>query len=426
MKLNNSSFLIEISFLAIQIILACSVAYAFSRYAINFYYFQWAAVGLVALFLIKGSRQQPSTTAHSQQWLQIMGFQLALFATFYGISDLFGHHAFSQTLTYNSFTLGFAPWSVMILVAIVLRLTLEHTDHDASFVDAIGMLFKVTPGSQLWSLIHLSVRQCTNVILAVTLVLLSLNVVSAFTGPFMQFSASSVIISFIIIVLALLKKPQQLLKKLVADRHQLYLTLPLLAVISGLLIALLAFWLTSLAQTHTKTPALIQYLNACFSPTKLALLFGQSWWLAFGVAGGVFIAHKSRRLGLRQMILVSAALPLLISLCLLSPGVNSALTTHSWSVIVGILGMVGVYKLLFQADTSPTTIISYLPATATPKQRAHQFHMHKLIKCFLVVLFFTLPIGVQVPTFFSSVVALPFIEVCLVLCVVALMIASTK
>ena len=134
----------------------------------------------------------------------------------------------------------------------------------------------------------------------------------------------------------------------------------------------------------------------------------------------MFIAHKSRNISLREMILVSAMLPLLISLAMMAPRVSSVITTHSWSVIVGILGVIGLCKLLFQADTLPTTIISYLPATTQPKQRAHQFHMMKLIKCFIVVLFFALPISEQVPTFFSSVAVLPFIEISLVLCIVGL------
>lgn len=421
MKLNTSNFFIEISFLITQIILACCVGYVFSRYTVNVYYFQWAAVGLCVLLLLReGLKKSSIAVVKPQQWLPIMGLQLALFATFYGISNYFGQHVFSQAITYTSFSLGFAPWAVMILIAIILRLTLQRTAKDVFFVDAMGTLFTIKSGGRLWTLIHLSVRQCTNVILAVTLALLSLNVVNALTGPFIPFSASSVLISFIVILFALLKKPQQLFKKLVTNREKLHLTLPLLAIASAVIIALLALLFSGIAHTHTHTPALMTYLNASFNPAKITQLFSQSWWLAWAVAGGVFIAHQSRHMGLRQMILISAVLPLLMSACMMSTRVSSALTTHSWSVIVGILGVIGLCKLLFQANTLPTTIISYLPATAQPKQRAHQFHMLKLIKCFLVVLFFTLPIGAQVPTFFSSVVTLPIIEISLVLFIVSL------
>lgn len=427
MKTNSSNFIIEVGSFLLQIILACLVAFVFSRYQINLYYFQWAALGLLGIFLLKGGLKSASQSVWPwQQMMTIATFQLCLIATFYGISHYFGASSFSEVIMYNGFSLGLAPWAVMILVAVMLRLTQQRSQQDTYMTDVLAPLLHLKKGSQSWALIHLSVRQCTNVILAITLVVLSLSVVNALLGPFDYFSASSVIISFIFILLAVFKKPQQLFKHFVSNRKKLFLTLPLLALVIGLLITLLAWLLSSLADTTTKTPALISYLNACFNPRYITILFGQSWWLAWAVAGGVYIAHKSRNLSIRQMIVLSALVPVILTLCFLAPHVQAALITPSWAVIIGFLGCTGVCWHLFQRDTLPTTIISYLPNTATPKSRAHQFHLLKLVKFMLFVLFFAIPIGVQIPAFFSAVTVMPIIEICLVLLITAIQLAIVK
>lgn len=417
MKVNINSFTIEITSMAVQLILAAAIAGLFSHYHVNLYCYQWAVLAVVVCFLLKNNKTTHPITATERYrcWLNIIGFQLLLIATYYGISHYFGAHTFTQLIQYNTAHLGFAPWGAMCLVATVLRLLQQKTGQDTSLVDALMPPFNIKHGGKIWILLNLSIRLATNVVIGITLALLSLNVIYALTGPFTPFSALSIVISLIIILLAVLKKCQPLYKKIVSRRQHLYFMLPLAAIILAFCIAILCKLLSGLSDTVTKTPGIITLLNNTYAPSITPLLFGQSWWLAWSVAGGIFIAKKSQALSNREMLLISALVPIIFYLITLQPSIHSALSTHNWSVIIGFFAFVGLLKLIFQRDMLPCTIINYLPIKQQPKQRSHQFYMVKVIKALLMVLFFAIPIGAQIPAFFSSVIVLPFllVSICL-------------
>jgi hypothetical protein len=422
MKVNINSFFIEITSMVTQVILAMAVAALFSQSHINLYYYQWAALAVVVCLLFKNVKPQPTTSlsARYKSWLTIAGFQFLLFAVFYGISNYFGPHAFTQIIQYNTTNLGFAPWGLMLLVAVTLRIVMHKTGQDTSLVDTLGQLFKIRHGSSSWILLNLTIRSTTNVIIGITLTLLCLNIIFALSGPFKHFSMLSIIISFIVVLLALLKKCQPLYKKVVSKRDYLFFMLPLFTTLLALGIALLCYLLSGLGSTLTQTPGIISLLDYTYAPHLAPLLFGQGWWMAWSIVGGVFIASKSRYIGSREMLLISAVVPIIIYLLTRLPSINSALTTHHWSVIIGMLGIIGLLKLLFQKDMLPCTIINYLPAVEHPKQRSHQFYMIKVIKALLMVLFFAIPIGMQIPAFFSSMIVMPFILMSLCLLLVGL------
>ncbi len=392
--------------------MALAIAYLFSQHHINLYYYQWAALVVVVCLLFKNTRGS-SDPARLKAWFTIGSFQLLLFALFYGVSNYFGPHTFTQVILYNTAQLGFAPWGLMLLVATLLRMVMQRTGKDTSPIEALRQFVNIEHGSRLWILLNLSFRLSTNAIIGITLALLCLNMVDSISAPFEPFSMLSVIISFLIMLLALVKKFEPLFKLIVNNKNYLYLTLPATALVLALCIGALSYLLSGLGNTLTQTPGIVILLNATYANTLTPLLFGQSWWVAWSVVGGVFIAHKARHIDTREIILISAIVPILIFVLISTAPVRTALTTHNWSVIIGFLATAGLFKLLFQRDMLPLTIINYLPTVAQPKQRSHPFYMIKVIKIVLMILFFTIPIGAQVPAFFSSMVVVPFILISL-------------
>ncbi len=420
MKINTTRFSYDLGAFLLQIVAACFIAYLFSQHAVNVYAYQWILLLPSVYYLIhptqpiRAQRLQNTPSFTRQPWFRIMAFELFLYSTFYGISHYFGAHAFTYVMQSN-LLLGLAPFGMMLFFAIILRLTLYKTQSDASLVDSLMVLFHIQQGSNLWSVLHLLIRSCTHAMIALTLTLLCLNLTTLFIGPIHPFSILSLLMSLFVVALVFIKKLRPFIKKIIAPKKLLFVGLPLFAVFMALWLALFGVLGSGLNTIFTQKPAILMLLNTCFAPQHAADLFGQSWWLAWSVLGGMYIAHYSRHFSVRRMILITLPLPVIISLVLLIPESTLWLTTDPWSVIIGLLGFAGLLKLIVQPDVLPCTIISYLSLSEHPKQRAHQFYMSKLFKSALFLLFFTIPIGTQIPAAFASMIALPLLPLSLVL-----------
>jgi hypothetical protein len=409
MKVNASNFFLEILSMLGLIVVAFVIAYAFSQHDINLYYFQWAAMGAVILSLIRNIKPVTiENTTRFNAWSSIIGFQLLVFILYYGISNYFGPHTFSQTILYNFRHLGFLPWGVMLLVAVTLRLITAKTQQDTSVIDVLGRHIPIQHGSQFWTILNLLIRFCANSIIGITTALVCLNILIAISGPVTHFSMQSIILSFIVILFAVVRKFFLSYTRFLQNKKLLFLTVPLFAIVIAIILGVIAYLSSGLATTLTKPPSLMKIVNACYSLHLTPVLFGQAWWLDWSIVGGVFIAHKSRQISGREMLAISAVVPLIISLAMYSQSVRLALTTHNWSVIFAIFAFICLLKMIFQRDTLPCTILSYLPAQAgTPKNRSHLFYMRSIIRGCLVILFFALPIGSQIPAIFVSIIVIP-------------------
>ncbi|PHQ80768.1 MAG: hypothetical protein COB66_03970 [Coxiella sp. (in: Bacteria)] len=426
MKIHTSSFSIEVGAALGQLLLVLLVAYVVSNLNINLYYFQWTALAFIlCLVIFKSSTPTSYSLSRRQAITKIFIFQLALFALFYGISNVFGPHTFTTAITACTWQLGLFPWAYMILIAVGLRLTCQQLSTDSSLIDLLGTFFKINTGSQTWALLFMLVRQATNFIISLTLALIFFNLYSALVGKPAYFSVPVLILSVLIFILVVAKLPNKLYKKVIHRKLGLFISIPLMALIISLFLCLIGYLLSGLSTAQTHAPALLAFLNHTFKPNHLAALFSDSWWLSWVAIGGVVIAHYSRSLTIRQLIFISGLLPLLLGLLLKSNVMNTVLTTHHWSVIVAIIALVVLLRLLFARDMLPNFILTTLPIDEAPRQRAHQFYLVRGFRVFLMILFFSVPIGLQALGFFSVLYSLVFIEFALFI-IIAMIPLCTK
>lgn len=413
MKVKNSSLLLELSISGLQVIITLLLTFLFSHDVINLYQLQWLALPILlyALFSFKHTiwitLSDATYSAPIKPYQKIIVFQLLLFLSFYGISYLFGPHAFTQIIQQTTWHVGLFPWSFMLIIALGLRLLNLTSQKDTSIVDIITRIINIKKDSPFLPAVHLLIRGSSNFNLALTLALIGISIYTDLTGGLDPFSIRSLLLSLLLIALIFLKPGKQLIKKTVQSVNWLYLSMPICTIILALLLSALAYALSSLSTLHTQPPALINLLNNSITLNSISLLFGYGWWLTWAGIGGIFIAHCSRSLTLGQMILVSSITPLIIGILLQSSWIDAALLTNKWSLIFSVIGISGLLKLLTQRDMLPCLILAYFPNTPYPKQRAHQFLFASNLKTMLVILFFSIPIGLKVLSFFSCFISMP-------------------
>ena len=400
MKINESSFLLEFSTCLLQILATLLITFLFSHHIINLYQIQWLALPIIAWALLSSGTLKDDRSRW-QGVVNIITFQLLLLLTFYGLSNLFGAGTFVATMKSTLFTLGFTPWGLMLVIALGLRLLHQASGKDASIVDILTRLIPFKKNSNFLTVLHLLIRGVTNFNIALTLALITISIYIALTGPLDPFAIRNLLLSIIFIVLIFSKPGKYLLKKTVQSARWLYITIPTYAIVLALVLSALAYALSSVATLHTKPPALIYLLNTAITTNSMRTLFSYGWWLAFASIGGVFIAHHSRSLTVRQLIVVSSILPLIVGACLQSSQIDSLLSTHQWSLIVAIIGISGLLKLVTDKNMLPCLILAYLPQTP------HQFLFVSNLKTMLMILFFSIPIGLVTVSFFCCFISIP-------------------
>lgn len=409
MKIHQSSLLLQFSALLFHIVLTCLVAYAWVH-QINFYKMHW-----IALVLLLGClcfKYTDSYKTHSQRnnLINIYLFQLSLYFIHFGISNLFSNNAFTQSIQFNTAYVGLFPWAYMLLIAVILRLTIEHSHKDATIADILCTTFKIKLGGQLWSLLHLSIRQATLMVTALTLALICMGIYASCIGKFDYFSVRGLVLSMMVMILALSKITKKYLPEITTKKALLFIRLPAFAVILGFTLVIIALILTPLASHVVSPPSAMQLFNALFQHANASLLFGQGWWLCWSVIGGCYIAHHSRGLSLRRMILASLLLPFVIGLLMQCSAITTHITSSDTSILFAILGILILLNRLFKPDTLPCYILTQLPVLSTPKKRAYKILLAKALKIMLLLLFFTIPIGSQVFTAGSMLVSIPLLE----------------
>lgn len=422
MKVKNSSFLLEFSISGLQILITLLLVFLLSRKHINLYQVHWLALPVLfgALCFTRKNRtlSVDKQSLNKQALLKIIIFQLLLFLTFYGISPLFGPDAFARIIPTMTWHLGFFPWSLMLLIALGLRLLNNASHKNASVVDVITQIIPLKEDSYFLSAFHLLIRGATNFNIALTLALISLNIYTDFTGPLDSFSIRSLLLTLLLIGLIFSKRGKYLSKKAVQSSRWLYITTPLYAVTLSLLLSLIAHALSGIATLHTQRPTILNLLNYSLNTNDIITLFGYGWWLTWTSIGGIFIAHYSRELTLKQMLLFSSITPLLINTLLTYIKTDELFIPHSWSVTIAIMGIGGLLKLLTENDILPCLILAYFSDAPHPKHRAHQFLFTSNIKTMLIILFFSLPIGLKALSFFCCFISLP-LEVFSVVIIIA-------
>ncbi len=409
MKIHQSSLLLQFSALLFHIILTCLVAYAWIHH-INFYKMHWLALALLLICLcLKYTGTHDTQLQHKNQ-INIVLFQLSLYLIHFGVSNLFSPNAFAESIRFNTAYVGLFPWAYMLLIAVILRLTMERSHKNAALADILTTTFKIKYGGQFWSILHLSVRQATLMVTALSLALICIGVYASCIDKLDYFSMRALILSVAVMILALSKITKKYLPELVTKKALLFIRLPAFAVILGFTLVIIALILTPLATTLVRPPSSMHLFNALFQHANAPLLFGQGWWLCWSVIGGCYIAHHSRGLSLRRMIMTSLLLPLIIGLLMQCPAITTHINSSDTSILFAILGILILFNRLFKPDTLPCYILTQLPASSTPKKRAYKILLSKAPKAMLLLIFFSIPIGSQVFTASSMLVSMPLLE----------------
>ena len=418
MRINESSLLLEVSAVTCQVLLTLVLAFAFSHHLVNLYQLQWLAVPVLLWALLSsGAKNSKAYGTQRKGIYSIIAFQLLLFMLFYGTSAVFGAHTFAININNNFTRIGFFPWSIMLIIAIGLQLLNSASGKDASIVDLITRVIPVK-NSYFLTVLHLLIRGSCNFSIGLTLALITINSYSALTGRLDAFSIISLLLSVLVLLLIFAKPGKYLLKKTTQSANVLYVTLPMYAVVLAVCLAGITHALASIATLHTKPPVFIQALNTVITAHSISALFSMGWWLAWAGVGGIFIAHHSRALSLRQMIVWSSITPLIISLCVQSTPIATLLTTTPWSCLIAIPAICGLLYVITQKDFLPCLILAYLPQSPTPKQRAHQFLFISNLKTMLLIVFISIPIGLNALSFFACFLSLP-LEIFLIVIVLA-------
>ena len=411
MKLNINNQFISIASIIAIFSIAFAIADLFFIHHITVFYFHWIALLLLAatIFLpISHYRFEILATLNRKKiYSNIMLFQLFLLGTFYGIGHLFGLHTVHQSLLSNA-DLGLLPWCFMLIIGIGMGYTTYTKKRDCSATTLIETFIPLRVGGQSWSLLQFFLRQAVNSAVGLTLGLISLSVYYAIVGQFEFFSLRSVLLSFFLMILFLLKPFYRIVKIITNSRYYLWLNLPCFALILGLILGALGYALSATAILPVTPPAALQTILAKLTPGDIAILFGNSWWLCWSVLGGIYIVRTARGLKVQEIIIITLLLPTLLSLLLTYTSLNT-LTTQPWNILIGTLSTLGLLKLILSKDMLPCYVLSYFPINPHPKQRSHQLMFKKSIKLMLVALVFSFPMGLSVFTFFSLAAATPLL-----------------
>lgn len=407
MKINRSSFLLDITVAGLFYLLAFAASLWFSHYHGNFYLINWLSLALViAAFCFKRLRITKTKHYFFATW-QIMAFQLALIATFIGICQVIGPISL-QSLTHQELKLGIFPWATMILIAVVFRLISQKRADDTSFIDLIMLWLPIRHGSPLWSVCFLYLRQISVTILAFTLALITLGLLKNWQPLHADITLRQLLLSLIPIFILFYKRLNRRLQLFIKTQKWLPISLMLFSITLAIILSCAAYLLKGLAQP-AKVPTLIQWFHRGFNPTNIVAFFNHGWWFAWSAMGGIFIAHRARHMTIQMMTIISLLVPglliLLAHISLFSP------TTHlpPQTIYIAIIGCLILCTLLCQKDVLPLFIVMYYPYQAKPRHRLFEIHLKRCLKTVLIMCFFAIPLGSSVITYLTCLVGLPLL-----------------
>ena len=298
------------------------------------------------------------------------------------------------------------PWVYMVLIAIALRVTHAHTRSDTYIADLISQWWHAARSGQCHAILHFYMRLITPAILALTFTAYIIQCLMAYSTRSSGFSVQNLLLSLIPLILLFYRPLQSRLKWFVSNPRWLWLTLPLFSVLLAILLLSASHGTMALTQTSS-TPQLIVWFNHLFNVTNRHQLYAMSWWLAWSVIGGVFIAQQCRRLSLVSMALITLILP--ITTALLSTDMHHIPihTSPTWQLLIGLIALVALCALLFKSNMRSQIVIPQFSHQEQPKRRAFQAYLVKLLKTILILLFFCIPIGNNVLTYVACLISLP-------------------
>lgn len=390
--------------------------------AFDIYWILFAGVLILALTPLGGIRTSApdddnKTHPSFRSWiLRIVILELSLIAIFYGICHLTGHvlpvlttsqpGLFSTSLYYLLVHLGLFPFTAFALIACGFGYLSYRDNQDAYFSTVLHPVLKSSVDDAVGLITNTSARAATMYALSSTIAFMSLLIISIFIPhktlvAFTGFSPIPLVTVFILLALILNKKFNQKIYTLITKKQMspIIVMLGFTLLLAAALIILILFF-SDHGGAAVRTPGLIKSLLK-HGWANAYDIFISMWWISWAPITGIFIAKISRGHTIREILLATLALPLLIGIVIFFIH-HFHITLHYHRIfdvtgfIIPFIGFLLVLSIMAPKNIFSITMQTYLPKRNNIKHRSQDRFISKLLQFSALMLYFYLPAGITV------------------------------
>lgn len=379
------------------------------------FYLYWAtfAAALMIIFSPLGNKKLDSTekTLSFARWLTtVITLELSLFMIFLGTCHLIGlalpifaptENLLANALQHNLWQFGLFPWPEIAILASVMGYV-GHHQKDSYLSTIFYPLFRTTADNSLGITFNTAARATTMIGISLGISLSALFIIRLFFMPLTGFSVSSLIIFSLLIIIVSLRWIQKPIYFLAVEKR-LHPFVILLA--SFLLLIFLVPLLSSFFNVPANQSLPIPFIVKTLLETDWLSnwqLFSTLWWVLWIPVSAIFIAHLSKGLTWRKIILGVLALPVVLALLLLWPaffhGLNAISKTSA--AMMTLIGIVVLTALLGRKSFFTALMQAYLPHASTEKNRPADRFLHNILKFSTILLCLYLTTGIFFLNFF--------------------------
>ncbi|OGT52835.1 MAG: hypothetical protein A3F17_05440 [Gammaproteobacteria bacterium RIFCSPHIGHO2_12_FULL_41_15] len=387
--------------------------------AYRIYVLSWLIILLIIASPLGSYRLGSSTKEYPRyaplSWLlRIIGIELSLIAVFWGVTYVSGlvspvltsPHVALLTQTWKDILLpmGFFPWASIALVsaAFAYHSYCRHQDTDMS--TTLYPLLPLKTKDTLSIISNNTVRALTLLILASTLVFMSLLLTSLFVPEhvlmsFTGFHMTSLVVLFILLVSVVNKRfRQKIYTQIVEKKTSPSVVFGFFTLIMALTLIVMLLFFGNLHTTSIKMPHVIQVL---FNQGWINNwhLFAILWWLAWIPMVGIDIAYVSRGYTVRAVLITTLIIPLLIGtgLFFIPDASSHPIAIHPilWPILIAASLAGFCYCLVTLASSARFELLArtYLPADRI-KYHAQDRFITRLLQTSVLLLYVYLPAGI--------------------------------
>lgn len=389
------------------VLLQCAVAFPAIYLAVR-YHVQWFGVNWLPLFamifliFMPLGHQRFHPIPHEQSapksagWLKVLSLQFSLYALFFAVSTVFGPQQFVNIIQTQSLLLGLFPWPAICLIALTMGMMSQHSQKDVIPSDIMHQRFPMAHGGALWSTINAAIKSTASFAIAISMILMIALSLRALQGSNpLNYNGTTLIVAIIALGLFFLKPIRRALTQRVEQKGHLPLKALYYTVVLSALFGVLTWLLQGLQSIPAIPPSVVIWLHHFIPISNAITLILHGLWILYSFAVGVFIAMALRGQRIRNVILITSIVPIVIALlCAFIPQFFVALASYTWfTLCIGLLGLLGIFQLLWSTQMRPCFLLTAVSYNAIPKPRIHTFYFRKLYLLVFAGIAVVLPIG---------------------------------
>src|SRR3989338_1448267 len=265
-----------------------------------------------------------------QQWIFCIALvEVTLLCVYLGISNICGtfflvntpaHPAlFTNTVRELLLQDGLFPWSLYALIAAGMGWLAYHDHTNAYFSNLLKPFTKQEPDGTYSLIANIGMRRCVLFSVSVLFFFLTLLLISFFLPLSMHvvsgFQSTTLLVTLVLLFLPFSDTLTPYIFRFFSRRTPTLFSFPVFCIVLAIIVVILSALSTSLwSQSSTgEIPLLIrQWISYDWSTAWI--LFSISWWLCLTPLVAVFIARVSRGYRIREVILGTLLLPMLLVL----------------------------------------------------------------------------------------------------------------